>query len=535
MKTLTGIPALTPENKPAEMSGKTLPGTSVKTAAERMPAGTSAKTAAEKTPAGKSAATASAETPVRMTVCDGPRALVERDFAAHAASGRAQADEMRRGTAAYRGLPIKFGYLPKYFSEEGFEKLKRDLEHTWQILVRVIERFLDDATYRTLFGFPPELEEMILRRPAYRTLLPVCRLDLFLNEETGEFKFCEFNADGSSAMNENAELYRTYRDTLLYKEMDEMYEQEMFELFDSWAETFLQIYAEGGGTGVDPAGRWIEGDVQKSGSLERLRENPHRPAVAIVDFLEKGASQAEFEAFREAFARAGCPAYVAEIRELRYEDGRLLTGDGHPVDAVYRRAVTSDILAHRDEVQAFLQAARDRKVCLIGDFCTQVVHDKTIFRILHDPRTAAFLSEEDNAFIAAHVPYTTILTKEEAARSEVRNKKEKWILKPRDSYGAHGICPGCLCTEEEWSAQLEARADTEYILQEFVLPFRTGNISFGKADPQWESFYNMTGVYLYGGKLSGIYSRASAKPVIADEEEHEMTSVVLRKRKIPAE
>ena len=201
------------------------------------------------------------------------------------------------------------------------------------------------------------------------------------------------------------------------------------------------------------------------------------------------------------------------------------------IDAVYRRAVTSDILAHRDEVQPFLEAVRDRKVCLIGDFCTQVVHDKVLFRILHDPRTAAFLTDEDNAFIAAHVPYTAMLTREEADRSSVREDRERWIIKPRDSYGAHGIYPGRLMDEEEWTAQLDARADTDYILQEFVQPYRTENIFFGEENPRWKSFSNMTGVYLYGGHVAGIYSRASVTPIISVEgDEHEMTTIVLKKR-----
>lgn len=453
---------------------------------------------------------------MKMTVTQEPRQLVERDFAAHAASGREQVGEMRRGTATYKGVPIKFGYLPKYFSEEGFRKLKDELEHGWRILERVIEEYLVNPDYRALFGFPEELEEMILRRPAYTTLLPVCRLDIFLNEETGEFRFCEFNADGSSAMNENAELCRTYRNTLLYSEMDRKYEQVMFELFDSWVETFLEIWRD-----AQQADDW-PGSLSGRGPL---------PAVAIVDFLEKGSSSAEFEAFREAFQRAGCPAYVAEIRTLRYEGGNLLTEDGHVIDAVYRRAVTSDIMANMETVQPFLAAVRDRNVCLIGDFCTQVVHDKVLFRILHDPRTAAFLREEDNAYIAAHVPYTAILTREEADRPQVRWDRDRWILKPRDSYGAHGIYPGRLMSLEEWQAQLDARADTDYILQEFVTPYRTENIFFGEEEPAWKSFSNMTGVYLYGGRLAGIYSRASVTPIISVEgDEHEMTSVVLIER-----
>ena len=460
---------------------------------------------------------------MKMTVTEEPRQLVERDFSAHAASGREQVEEMRRGTATYKGVPIKFGYLPKYFSEEGFGKLKADLEQAWRILVRVIEEYLVSPEYRDLFGFPQELEEMILRRPAYKTLLPICRLDIFLNEETGEFRFCEFNADGSSAMNENAELCRTNRNTLPYREMDQKYQQVMFELFDSWVEVFLEIWGEAQETNDE------SGSTSGSPSGSPSGSRP-LPAVAIVDFLEKGSSSAEFEAFREAFQRAGCPAYVAEIRKLRYEGGRLLTEDGHVIDAVYRRAVTSDIMANMEKVQPFLAAVRDRSVCLIGDFCTQVVHDKVLFRILHDPRTAAFLTEENRAFIAAHVPYTAILTREEADRPQVRGDREKWILKPRDSYGAHGIYPGRLVSQEEWDAQLDARADTDYILQEFVTPYRTENIFFGDQEPVWKSFSNMTGVYLYGGRLAGIYSRASVTPIISVEgDEHEMTSVVLKR------
>jgi hypothetical protein len=170
------------------------------------------------------------------------------------------------------------------------------------------------------------------------------------------------------------------------------------------------------------------------------------------------------------------------------------------------------------------------------------VHDKVLFRILHHARTASFLSEEDKAFIEAHVPFTAMLTRETADRQDVRRNKDKWIIKPRDSYGAHGIYPGRLCSEEEWNAQLDQRADTDYILQEFVTPYRTENIYFGPAKPQtagpaaygrprWQSFSNMTGVYLYGGEVAGIYSRASVTPIISVEgDEHEMTSIVLKER-----
>ena len=64
-----------------------------------------------------------------------------------------------------------------------------------------------------------------------------------------------------------------------------------------------------------------------------------------------------------------------------------------------------------------------------------------------------------------------------------------------------------------------------------MTPYRTENIFFGEEEPAWKSFSNMTGVYLYGGRLAGIYSRASVTPIISVEgDEHEMTSVILKER-----
>ncbi len=52
----------------------------------------------------------------------------------------------------------------------------------------------------------PKLEELILNRPTYYSPIPIARIDIFYNEKTGDFKFCEFNTDGTSAMNEDRKL-----------------------------------------------------------------------------------------------------------------------------------------------------------------------------------------------------------------------------------------------------------------------------------------------------------------------------------------
>ena len=55
-----------------------------------------------------------------------------------------------------------------------------------------------------------------MREKKYDCNIPIARIDIFYDEETGGFKFCEFNTDGTSAMNEDRELkIEAYRETQL--------------------------------------------------------------------------------------------------------------------------------------------------------------------------------------------------------------------------------------------------------------------------------------------------------------------------------
>ncbi len=130
--------------------------------------------------------------------------------------------------------------------------------------------------------------ELILREKRYDCNIPIARIDIFYNEDTGDFKFCEFNTDGSSAMNEDRELNIGIKRTLGYKQLSELYDLSTFELFDSWAEKSLEIYH----------------------SAKCAVKRPH---VAIVDFMES-ATNNEFEIFAESYRKLGLSCEICEIR-----------------------------------------------------------------------------------------------------------------------------------------------------------------------------------------------------------------------------
>ena len=424
----------------------------------------------------------------------------------HLASGKEALDYMEHSTAKYKGKTIYSLYVPKILNPETKDKFKQIAETMACIMRKVIAAYQKDAQYRSLFGFSKRLEELILQDPLYENLLPVCRVDIFYNEKDGSFYFCEFNTDGSSSMNEDRELCKAFEKTQLYRVLNLKYEIKSFELFDSLVDAFLKNYK----------------------SYPYKVENP---TVAIVDFLELGCSMEEFEQFRLSFEKKGLKTFVCDVRSLHMQGDKLCMEDGTVVDLIYRRAVTSDICEREEEVADFLKAVKEHKVCCMGAFCTQVAHDKSLFYILRHDMTKSFLTAEESEFIDMHIPYTEELTRSVIEKHRVLEEKDKWLIKPKNSYGARGIFAGVCCSETEWEKAVMDNMDTNYIVQQFVMPYQTANIDFHKEAPQIRNYSNLTGLYVYNGTFAGVYSRQSEKEIISSAyDENDIATVYLTKR-----
>lgn len=415
-------------------------------------------------------------------------AMARRDPAALRRDFDAIVEYMKHSTAIHHGEYVRTCFKPKLLTESQFAAIKADMKILYSIFARVMDEYEQDASYRALFGFDPRVEELILRANRQPSLLPMARIDFFYNEETGDYIFCEFNTDGASAMNEDRELHNAQQLSAVYREFTAAHKTRRCELFDSWVETMKRIWQRAGGHGV--------------------------PRVAIVDYMECGTVN-EFEIFRQHFEQAGVPAEVCDVRALRY-DGHTLTGDsGEKIDMIYRRAVTSDVLAHYEESTALLQAARDGAVLLVGDFHTQIVHNKELFRVLHLPRTLQMLDETQRAYIKAHVPYTAEFGAEHLER--VLEDKDRWILKPTDSYGSRGVYAGVEYDTDRWAEIVRSVPHTGYLLQAFHTPYVTENYGLNGDVFGLNRYYNLTGIYTYDGVAQGVYSRVSLTPIISSQ------------------
>ena len=435
------------------------------------------------------------------------RKTVDADKTASIRSAGEQQHYIETKTARYHGYFVRTLYMPKLFTGDMVRYIEKNALTMHRILEKVILKYRESAEYRTLFSFDERLERLILRPMHYDCPLPMARIDIFFNEDDYSFKFCEFNTDGSSAMNEDKELNEAIALTDAFQKFSKVFKTRTFELFNSWVNEFKRIYD----------------------TYDRAVKNPY---VAIVDFFGGDVSR-EFTNFKAAFENNGIECEICEITDLKYENGSLISPAGHKIDAVYRRAVTVDIMNNYDKVQPFIKAAEDNAVCLIGDFMTQVAHNKIVFKVLHDPMTSAFLTDAERKYVKEHIPYTASLTEETIKEHNVLETKDKWVIKPEDSYASRGVYAGVEgISDEEWKRAVTENCGKHYLLQEYCEPYASWNIDYTHDEnAEYKKYSNITGIYMYGGKFAGLYSRIAKTSIISTQySEMSLPTVVVDKK-----
>lgn len=413
--------------------------------------------------------------------------------------GRAAAKKYVHDSDCYiYGLPAPFSFVPAFYTDEELAFFSGVCEMTHRILAKVIAYYVQNEAYRQLFAFPADVERLIMLPCNYEEMLPMARFDFFLNEEDRSFKFCEFNADGAAAMSrtkigcEALTLSETFRD------FSEKHPVKEFEMFDSWVDAFLKTY------------RSDKNAVEK-------------PNILITDFSES-VTMSDVTRYLAAFNKRGLKARFVDIEDLAYDERGLFDPvDGLVFQAVYRRAVTSDVFAHMDRCKALIDAVAAEKVCLIGHFRTTVVHSKMINVALLDPMTKAILSEEEWLFVLEHVLPAYRLQSDTADLDleAVKNRKDDWIIKPEDDYDSHGVYAGKDMTEEAWKETVAKCLDRHFVVMryhtpcqcEIALPYRDETAE----DPHGiEKYYSMTGIYSFNGKHHGFFSRMGKEGVISE-------------------
>jgi glutathionylspermidine synthase len=382
-------------------------------------------------------------------------------------------------------------HVPKLFDAKDREVFEKASAVFYEIFERIIDAFQSDMEVRRLFRFRPILNYLAMRKePGWK--IPILRIDIFYNEKTGDFKVCEFNTDGSSAMMENdlAAAIMQENNSLFAHFHPEV---KPVHLVDDWIDALLAQCVK---AGIDT------------------------PSIVITDFFEK-SYYPELVYFEKRMQERGLQAKLVDIRDLEYENGKLKDpASGMEFNTVYRRAVTKDIIENSHDIIPFLKAVENQDVFLVGGFQTQIIHSKSINTALESPVLQKYLTKEQLDFLRKHMPKTLDLTYANADR--IKKEKDFWVIKPKEGYASKGVWAGVGVDQNLWNRLVNDAKDMGYIAQEYIPHYRTENI-----DPVHEqspsSYANMSGLYVFNGKFAGVYSRLSQDAIISTQYNERMT------------
>ncbi len=342
--------------------------------------------------------------------------------------------------------PLSISLRPNLLTRPRYDRAMSAARDLYGALTRLERAVLASEDLRRQLDLEPEEERLAMADPGCRASSPSSRLDSFFGRE---IRYVEYNAESPAGM---------------------AYEDNLAAVFDRLPvmKAFRKRFR------VRPV---TVRRRQLAAMLSAFRQwgRAARPSVAIVDWTGLPTAT-EFELFRDFFERAGVPCLICDPRELELRRG-VLHARGKPVNLVYRRVLTSELLARKDEVRPLLDAYVAGAVCVVNPFRAKLLHKKMSLALLSDERNAHLYTADQRKAIDDHVPWTRQvldgLTTRRGRRvpdllSHCAARRSELVLKPNDEYGGKGVVLGWTVDQTSWEQALSVAATHSYVVQEAV-------------------------------------------------------------------
>ena len=111
--------------------------------------------------------------------------------------------------------------------------------------------------------------------------------------------------------------------------------------------------------------------------------------------------------------------------------------------------------------------------------------------------------------------------------------KDKYILKPIDKNASQGVIAGKDCDKETFEKKLKESLGNDYLYQEFYEAHKRSFLVRENGDFKVREIKMMQGLFLYRGRLAGLYLRIGNKSIISGLSEYYTLPTILVKEKHP--
>jgi hypothetical protein len=211
------------------------------------------------------------------------------------------------------------------------------------------------------------------------------------------------------------------------------------------------------------------------------------PQAAIVEFGQQFSGEShESQLLSELFTTQGIPTSVVSPDQLRYQGGVLHGGNG-PINMVFRRFRTQELLLRYDLAHPLLNAYRDGAICVINGFRSELAERRALFALLTDDNLTASWSAAERQLIRDHVAWTRVVVESKTSRHDtvvdlpdfIVKNRDSLVLLPNDDSAEQPAFYGSELTQAAWGRAVNTALRSPYVVQDAVL-----------ADPQVFPLYS---------------------------------------------
>ena len=395
-------------------------------------------------------------------------------------SAQALADGQREKQLMFGERPLCVALRPQLLTRRRFEQAVSAAEGVASALSALEKAVLDDAVLRAELALESEEERLAMADPGFRFSSPSVRLDSFFADQV---RFVEYNAESPAGMAYSDNLTEVFKRLPVMQAFRKRFRGKFMPTRRRQLSVMLRAFKQWG----------------KSTT----------PVIAIVDW-EGLPTAPEFEMFKAFFEEAGIRTLICDPRTLEFTRGKLHS-QGTAVNLVYRRVLTSELLARGDDTRALRDAYMAGAVCVVNSFRAKLLHKKMSLALLSDERYERLYTPAQRAAVRRHIPWTRQVRPELA--EDIARRRQTLVLKPNDEYGGKGVVLGWTVDQAEWEAAIDVATTQSYVVQEAVeiprvqFPIALDGIRYLDLAVDLDP-------YLFNGRAGGFMTRVSAAALL---------------------
>ncbi len=408
------------------------------------------------------------------------------------------ADRQRAAGIWFGDRPLCTVARPRFLSQASYDALAAMSRDLLGALDRIGRAALEDPALRRDFHLAEWEEQLLACAPRGDTLVPLARIDAFLDPASGTPRLTEFNGETPAGIG--------YSDALaeLFAALPVMqrFRRDWFVRPLPTVNTLTGVLLE----------QWYRASGQR-----RL------PTIAIVDWAEV-PTRSEFELISKRLHDAGIPCRITTPEALSISGDRLCDADGTPIDLVYKRVLLHELVARGGLDHPLLRAALAGQVVMVNPINCKPLHKKASLAVLSDERHAARFTDAEQRAIARHVPWTRVV-EERHTRIDgrsidlvpwIQDHRDQLVLKPNDDYGGAGIVLGWTVDDTAWQQALTTALASPYVVQQRIeLPEEPFPALDASGRMTWSQRVVDTAPFGWEGRvMDGILTRISTDALV---------------------